>query len=719
MAQGRVQVDELRSDIRLQPTQIQSDTYVAPARPQEDQNMSRLVDALGSFSGSLGRLASVTQDKSKSNELELMAAQKKFSGMTIDEQKSAVQSGQMPAYANDFVQKGMGSLWGASFGQSRVAELQNTLSTTHDWKGDPDQLYAEAIKADMEKYGNDPNFVAQYLRQMDQGRGQAQGVVEGRKVEDFNKDKLGAAFAGFDTVINAGVQNGRDPADIAKDVMGSYQSLGKDGVLGVDYDKLDQERLNAAARRADSQPEVAMALLDASRKSRGGADTMLSQDPALRDRVAQIQDTARKAMGKKAEDVFLAGRAAENSALMTSGNLDGIEEVRYKSPITGEEKIVTADSQRDRVIYDYMQNSGKIAETNRETGTERMSRELRVFRMGNKNDPELEKQVSGIFQMANAGISQDPEAEKKLVGKLEAYKWLRNESTQSLLSHSKDVKDRDFAETFLAGQQYLGMDNSEAINFATRATKISSEGLPGISPAQHDQVRSAVNSLGNKPGWFWGTNDTKPANSAVAEQRVTQLALGIMNANGVPMDKAIDMASEAVKATSTSYNGVLLDLQGMHVPDNFSEVMDDQLADYAKNRPLVMERNGLSQSDLAILPAGGGTSGPSGGRFIVVEKDTLSPVLDDQGNMSFVTTGQVRIRGAAKENERKNTVLRDSAVEAGASAKGFTRLPAVSGMSGWLNGKTGEIMKFDFPDGASAPVWSKTGKRISSPITQR
>ncbi|MER8422474.1 hypothetical protein [Mesorhizobium sp. M1403] len=648
-----------------------------------------------------------------------MAAQKKFSGMTIEEQRKAVEGGQMPAYANDFVQKGMGSLWGSSYGQSRAAELQNTLNTTHDWTGDPDQLYAEAIKADMEKYGNDPNFVAQYLRQMDQGRQQAQGVVENRKVDAFNKDQLGAAFAGFDTVINAGIQNGRDPDDIAKDVMGSYASLGKDGVLGVDFDKLDQERLNAAARRAETQPEVALALISATRKGRGGATTSLAQDPAQRDRILQIQEVARKAIGKKAESVFLDGVAAQNAELMATGNLDGIEERRYTSPITGEEKVITADSQRDDVIYRYMKTSAQIAEKNRETGTERMSRELRVFRMGNKNDPELEKQVSGIFQMANAGISQDPEAEKKLVSKLEAYKWLRNESTQSLLSHAKDEKDRDFAETYLAGQQYLGMDSSEAINFATRATKISSEGLPGISPKQHEQVRSAVNSLGSKPGWFWGTNDTKPANSAVAEQRVTQLALGIMNANGVPMDKAITMASEAVKATSTTYNGVLLDLQGMHVPDNFSEVLDEQLGDYAKNRPLVMQRNGLSPSDLAVLPAGGGTSGPSGGRFIVVEKDTLSPVLDDQGNMSFVTTGQVRQRGAIKENERKTKVLRDSAVESGAASKGYTRLPAVSGETGWLNSKTGEIMKFDFPDGASAPVWKPTGRRISSPLSNR
>ncbi|MER8406989.1 hypothetical protein NKH16_20035 [Mesorhizobium sp. M1307] len=648
-----------------------------------------------------------------------MAAQKKFSGMTIEEQRKAVEGGQMPAYANDFVQKGMGSLWGSSYGQSRAAELQNTLNTTHDWTGDPDKLYAEAIKADMEKYGNDPNFVAQYLRQMDQGRQQAQGVVENRKVDAFNKDQLGAAFAGFDTVINAGIQNGRDPDDIAKDVMSSYASLGKDGVLGVDFDKLDQERLNAAARRAETQPEVALALISATRKGRGGATTSLAQDPAQRDRILQIQEVARKAIGKKAEGVFLDGVAAQNAELMATGNLDGIEERRYTSPITGEEKVITADSQRDDVIYRYMKTSAQIAEKNRETGTERMSRELRVFRMGNKNDPELEKQVSGIFQMANAGISQDPEAEKKLVSKLEAYKWLRNESTQSLLSHAKDEKDRDFAETYLAGQQYLGMDSSEAINFATRATKISSEGLPGISPKQHEQVRAAVNSLGSKPGWFWGTNDTKPANSAVAEQRVTQLALGIMNANGVPMDKAITMASEAVKATSTTYNGVLLDLQGMHVPDNFSEVLDEQLGDYAKNRPLVMQRNGLSQSDLAVLPAGGGTSGPSGGRFIVVEKDTLSPVLDDQGNMSFVTTGQVRQRGAIKENERKTKVLRDSAVESGAASKGYTRLPAVSGETGWLNSKTGEIMKFDFPDGASAPVWKPTGRRISSPLSNR
>lgn len=706
MAQGRVQVDELRSDIRLQPTPIQSDTFAAPARIPENQNLARLADALSSFSGSLGRLAE-RQDDGK-DERALMIEQKRFSGLTLEQQRDEVESGARPNYANDFVRKGVENLRGDAYGRSRAAELEQRIKTTHDWGNDPDALYAQVIQEDMGKYGSDPNFVNQYLRQMQAGRLQARGIVEQRRVDDFTKETHTAAFVGMDGVIDAGIKAGKDPEAIAKEVMGSYKVLGKDGVLGVNYDVLDKERLNASARLAETEPETALALLTATRKGRNGSDMSFNSDPETRDRVLRIQAVAQKALAERSEKAFLDGVSKENAGLMASGNLDGIEERRYKSPVTGEEKVLTADAQRDKVVYDYMERSPKIAEENRETGNERIGRELRVFRMGGKNHPEIEKRVSGIFQMAHAGLSQDPEAQDKLVQKLDAYKWLRNESTQSLLSHVKDEKDRDFAETYLAGQTYLGMAPEEAVSFATRATKITSEGMPTISPQQRDEVRRKVNNVGTKPGWLWNS-DVKPANSAIVTQRVTTLALGIMNAQGVDMDKAIDMASEAVKATSTTYRGNVLELQGMTLPDNFAEVLDEQLADFAAKSPLMMQRNGISESDLNVIPAG--STGQSGGRFIVTDED-LNPIKDDQGNLVLMTLSQVRQRAAAKENERKDKQFRDAAFNNSVKQRGFEQGADIDGNNYWFDPKTKEIVDPQFDKGASAPTWKKTGKRL-------
>src|SRR5687768_12871698 len=101
--QGRVQVRDLQSDVRLRPAPMQSDTYAAPARLQGDQNLARLSDALGSFSNSLGNLVPVMGAVDKeARAREDAIFNKRIAGMTLPEVRKEISEGRMAVTEDKF-----------------------------------------------------------------------------------------------------------------------------------------------------------------------------------------------------------------------------------------------------------------------------------------------------------------------------------------------------------------------------------------------------------------------------------------------------------------------------------------------------------------------------------------------------------------------------------------------------------------------------------------
>ncbi|MGN6552077.1 MAG: hypothetical protein ACTHJ3_19605 [Pararhizobium sp.] len=706
MAQGRVQAPELQGNLPLRPAPIQSDTYAAPARPAANTNLTRLADALGSFSSSIGSLVPLMKPSDKELQDQAWAEQRKFSGWTRDDYVKAVEDGSIPNYDNQFAQKAIHASFGDEYGAHRVDQLQQDLTRNFDWDhGNVDQYLAQATKADIDKYGSDRNFGAAYMRRMDGLRTWAMDYATKRKSSDFVDAQNRAAFGFIDTMVDDGIKTGTDPRKIADGIYGQYANLGKDGTLGVDYKQLDQEVLNKARRIAATAPEVALALISHERPGKDGSPRSLMSNPDMQDTVLQIQLTAKKAVSLQEEQQFKTTLRDQNYQLLRHGNADQIADIHYKT-LTGDEKTITVKQQQDWAEEDFQRHSQNIAKGNRETQPETLSRELRAYRLSGMKHPGLSSAVTGIADMASIDLEQDPEGRQKLLGKLKAYEWLQNESTASLLAYTKEP-DRQFAETYLMAEKYLHQDPDTALSTAIRTTQVTKEGMESVQKYQRE-IDAQVNSLGTKPGWIWGTNSAEPANSSIAKQRVTNLAQTFVRLGLKPTD-AVEQAAEAVKKTSITYNGVLLDMQGQDLPQNFSEALDDAIADYAKKAPLTLKRNDISQSDISVAPAPSGTA--SGGRLMLVDKHTMLPVFDDKGQAVFINLSQLRQSSKVKQEAKDRETVRNAALNSSIAAKGLVQAVDTDGKTYWVDKSTREIYTYSFGQKDSAPRWSKTGQR--------
>lgn len=701
---GRVQAPELQGNRTLKPAPVQSDTYAPPPRVAQDDRYARLASALSSFSGSIGNLASAMKPTAEEKQEAEWAAQRKFAGRTREEWAQAVESGEMPAYANDFERKAIESISGAEYGAHRGDQIRQHLMTEFDWDNeDLDEYLKTTIAEDLEKYGQSRLFGPAYLRQMESVRTWALDYAEKRKTEGFLEEKSRAAFGWIDTQVDGMIKEGnKTPEEIAKSVYDQYRDLGKEGTLGLDYDALDKEVLNKARRLASTDPEVALAILAAERDGRGGKMSLL-QRGEFRDTVIAIQGEAAKAISAREEAAYRAQVLENDVDLFIKGDADRIDDHRFTSP-DGKEHKLTKQERIDRAREEYLRRSRGVAQFNREAPQETMKRELRAFRLSGEKHPALESMVTGMADMASPDMLQDPEARQKLLDKVNTYKWMQNESKNSTIAYT-DEKDREFAETFLLSQKYLGYDDDRALLFAIETSQpMTKEGQANLFK-QQSTIESEVNNLGTE-GWIF---QNEPANWSVVSQRVTILANRFVR-GGVKPDKAVSMAAEAIRNTSLIYNDVVMDVQGLDIPDNFKDIADEVIADYAKNSAATLERLDLDEDDISLMPVG--STGSSGGRFKLIDKETLQPVIDNEGNGVFITLGDIRRRSQVKQREADNRVLQDASVNASAKAKGLKKQVNDDGVEEWINPKTREVFILDTGDGKSKPVFKKSGRRL-------
>ena len=705
---ARVQVQEFNPAGPLKPAPVQSDTFVAAPPPVRDNRMGQLAEALGAFSGSIGRLGAVVNKKSaEDKQKEIWAEEKKLAGYTREQYAEAVEKGEVPEYEDKFKQKAIKSVFGSEYGAKRAGDLKQDLIKDFDWEnGDVDEYITQRVQEDVDKYGEDPNFGRSYVRQMRQLREWAINERERRKVAGFQEAKERAAFGFIDTHVNHGAENGSDPEQIASSIYAEYHNLGKKGTLGMDYKKLDQEVLNKARRIASTHPDIAIALISHERKGDDGQMRSLLTDPNARDTVLQIQAQANKVYTERDEAEQRAGLQDNDRTLFEQGRGDEIEDTTITRR-DGKKVTISAEDRMEAAKEAYFKRSEQIAQTRREEPNERLARELRATRLSGEKHPKLEKAVGGMADMASIDMMQDPEAKKKLLGKLETYKWMQNESTNSTIAYTKPA-DRDFAETYIMAQRYLGQDKDTALSTAIRAQQLTKDGAVKLGRNEFASLQSKVKKLASTPGRFWGTSSVVPANYSVVEQNVTRMA-GTFIKLGLKPDKAVKAAAEAVKKHTITYNGVVLDMQGHDLPDNFDESLDANIKDFANRNKLVMERNDLDVDDLSVVPAHSGSV--HGGRFMLIDKDTLLPVHDDKGNAVFMTLGGLRKDAKRRQDARDNKAVRDAALKSGLKSRKLSEYTDRNGKKGYVDRKTKEVYEVMFDKDSTKPVFKKTGKR--------
>ncbi|QGJ74079.1 hypothetical protein [Sinorhizobium meliloti] len=715
--QGRVQAPELQGNVALRPAPIQSDTYAAPARPATDNRLASLAQALGAFSNSIGDYASTVKPSKEDRQKAIWAAERKMEGMSLEETRKAVDSGALPVFADKWAQQSANAIAGGKAGYLFANELKDQMTRDFDWDGgDPDKHITDAINGYIENspYKDDPNFGSNFIKNASALREWSVKFKMDRKTEQFVETQQQSAFDFISTFIDSQSEAGTDPKELTKNLFKQLPVLGKAGTLGVNEEALEGEVLNAARRIAGSHPEVALAIINHTRKGRDGMDRSFAGDQDKQDTILHIRATAAKAIGEQFEAFEKERIAGYNVELFKAGNGDQIVDRVIKTP-DGREVTLTAEAQRKAVETEYARQSALIAKHRKETPDETMFRELRDYRRQGATHKGLEQTLTGMADMASVDMIGDPESKDRLMNKLNVYRKLRQESKNSIMAYTKE-KDRDFAEAFVEATDYLDMSDDAALEFAIKVTQpLDAAGREQVSKYQRE-IDSEIGNLSTKKGWFGIETDSDPTNFSTVKTKVSQLAQKMVAA-GVKPKEAITMAANAVKANSQSHNGTLLDLNGLDVPDQFPDAVDEALVQFISANPKVIERSGLDPEDLTIVPLGGDVSG---GRFKIVSKDNVAvPLYNDRQEVAVLTLAGIRKAWNERKDEDDRGNLRQDVFDHSASQKGLVYAVDKDGSKSWIDPKTKEKYSFQYTEKDRAPIWKKTGKRYSRAIVTR
>lgn len=712
MANGRVQTPELQGNLALRPAPIKSDTFAAQPRQSPDNRLAALTQALSSFSSSLGGLGRSMEPTAEERQKAIWAEERRINGMTREEQNALADAGQIPSYEKPFVRQAVHAIFGGTRGQTFADDLKAQMTTDFDWNtGDPDAFITNQINGYLENspYRDDPNFGANFQRNASAVREWAINYGNQRKVEQSVDDQEQAAFDFINSFARGQLEGGTDPEAVAQNLFAQFPVLGKDGTLGVNNERLEGIVLNVARRIADEQPEGAMAIINHMRTGRDGIERSFASDRDKQDVVLQIMDTAEVALGRKSE-TFQRQRIADiDVETFRAGKADTIADITFQTS-DGRSVTVTKEDRLKAAEAEYLRASNVIAKARQETIYERFSRDLRVSRLNGRKLPYLEQQLSNISDLASVDMIGDPEAQSKLLTKLQVYRWQRQESPGSLNAYTTE-KDRDFAEAFLDAVDFLGKSDDEALDFAIKvAQPVDGSGRESLGKYQQ-QIDREVNDLAHRKNWFGIETDSAPTNFSMVRTKVSQLAEKMVIAGLKPED-AVEMAARSIKQRSTVHNGTVLFLQGLDVPDHFADVVDEALAEFIAANPKVMKRSGLDPEDLTIVPLGGNLSG---GRFVIANREnTVDTLRDDAGNVAVITLGGLREtmgRVAEQWRETQRQSLRQNVFDHSARQKGLVYARDNDGSLSWVHPETREVYDFQFTEKDDAPIWKKTGRR--------
>lgn len=701
MAQGRVQVADLRRDNTLRPAPIQSDTFARPANIPMDTNTARLAEALGHFSNSVGNLMPVMAHSQKkaneeADERALAMYQKRIGSQTLTETRRDIDAGNIPVFADKYRNAAVQKIAGGKFAESLGSEVDEMLRTNFDWEGgDPEAYLARYFAAAMEERGDaDPNFISAASTSWESYKSRIREQQYTYRVNKSNQDAANASVTFIHDNVGKLIQSGKKPEEIPGVVHGWYKDLGKPGSLGLDYKVLDQQVVNEAQRLAGTNPDVAIALLTVPRTD----VPALASNPEYLDRATQIIATANKVKAKQAEASFLEGVATEDEQRISKGvGFDDVVDTSYRNA-EGTEQSLSKKSRQDDAINRYLTNDAARVEANGETGgLDTTIRQVRDLRRSNLTHPLVEAKLSGMANRGSPDILSDEDAMADQVARLDLYKNLKAESKNTLLSYVKK-EDADYAEAYYQAQRYLGMSQEEALNFAYRTANLDEDGKAVVA-RERDLIDSAVKL---DEGLIYNSN---PVNSEMVRSRIVNLGARFV-AGGLNREKAIDLAKNVFKESALFYNGVIVDVgtstARAAIPDNFQGAVDAQVENFLK----LSKNQELSKDDISLIQMG------DDGRFVLVDKDDLLPVTDDEGKTYRFTMRDLRNWDIKATADKNRSTVREGLSRASAKQRGYHEWAAPDGTVKWVDPKTQEILELDFPENSSTPRWNKTGQRM-------
>lgn len=239
--------------INLQPQASPGSYYSRPANKQVGQRTEQLAKALGNLSPTMGKLSGYIADK-KRKEADA-AAQADIQGMTVEEAREAVNSGQMEEHENPYYQEAFQKQYGMRLGLDQSRKLKAKMATEFNPRTDDiNEFIAENMTVDMNNVGQNPLVQQGFTAAMDDTLTAVRDTAEKQTAQTFKKDTLDGVYETAKGVMDRALElpPGAEREQALADARESLQSIKESNRadLNVSFAEHDQIMLDVAERYA-------------------------------------------------------------------------------------------------------------------------------------------------------------------------------------------------------------------------------------------------------------------------------------------------------------------------------------------------------------------------------------------------------------------------------------------------------------------------------------
>jgi hypothetical protein len=659
MSQRRVQVDQqLQPAPRLRTQARPVDTFQGAPSVASVSPAAQLADALASIRPELQHHLAQKQVEYEAAEAE--RAYDAFQGMTYDEAKRLVRSGELEQIENPYFQAAFKKQYGLAHAGRRRRQIEDAYHNSFDkHSGNLDEFLAGFAQEDHEKYGSD-RFVMAGLREgmaglfdkirdghqswrsettrettHDQFLGvarlradqalDADGDISGavRSLYGDHREMLGLTYAEMDDlVLQLAEEYANDGNLAAAEALLTTEVVGDDGTPVGAFTQRAKYSLKANAiidRAKAKQGEQLRAentdfVVDLGLRADSGAlDTRDVQQIETLAESGQITQAQREslltrnanAQARAASEAYVQNVTAQFDMQVAQAVLNetgyGLRDYTFVAP-DGQEITLSADDAIERVVTQTLDRMTAEGASIMEQASE-----LSRWAVPATYEPWTRAMNHG-YRAAHQALDSNPDgnfelpaaaqAGFQLFTELSAFPKLRNHLMQNSDAHST----YDTAEALTR----VGYSPDEALILAAQSDRnVSSTGLS--SQIKQDNLERAVRQAGRT--WRFGTT---ASNGGYVTDTIETTARVLMDTARVSAEEAVTQAKRLFEESHDIINGVAVNTRNHFVPPNFEAASQRTLEVYA-------EQNGEDVRNLTLVPAMNGEQ-----FWIVYDLSTMS-----------------------------------------------------------------------------------------------
>lgn len=229
----------------------------------------------------------------------------------------------------------------------------------------------------------------------------------------------------------------------------------------------------------------------------------------------------------------------------------------------------------------------------------------------------------------------------------------------------EDKMNTIFYHSYVTARRDMGASPADAYDMAARNVQRydkDGENLVTLTPAEVSEMLNAPAGKeyvdGKGMGWLT-SGDADPTLTAQNVGRITRVAEQYLRL-GIAENKqqALDMATQQFASTHTNINGALVAVGAAETPQQFRETATRMLTAIHEERVKsnMVDPEASSPEDYTLISMAGG------GRYLVVDKKTGFPLLNDDGTRKMLTIGEIKKDGQEfrriKAEEMRNEIIR-------------------------------------------------------------